>query len=348
MRESGITVGFLGYWQSNLPAERLKDFERELLEEVAAIPGVISASTTTNVPLIGGSWEHNIHVGPTEGNSKFTWVSPDYFETMGIPILLGRGFTREDKDTSQRVAVVNETFAHHFFGDANPLGQTLRTEPEPSYPSTVYEIVGIIPDTRYNDLRGATPPMTFAPASQFPARGPWVNLMIRSNNPAAIMASVKSTLAEKHPDVIAEFEDFQRDIHDGLVQERLMATLSGFFGLLAALLAMIGLYGVISYIVVTRRNEIGIRMALGASRGNVVGIILRQTLLMLALGVAIGVVLALLATQGAGTLLFGLQPNDPLTFVGASALLIAIALIASYLPAYRASRLDPMNALRYE
>jgi ABC-type antimicrobial peptide transport system permease subunit len=137
-------------------------------------------------------------------------------------------------------------------------------------------------------------------------------------------------------------------IHDGLVQERLMATLSGFFGLLAALLAMIGLYGVISYIVVTRRNEIGIRMALGASRGNVVGIILRQTLLMLALGVAIGVVLALGATQGAGTLLFGLQPNDPLTFVGASALLIAIALVASYLPAYRASRLDPMNALRYE
>jgi len=348
MRESGISVGFIGYWQSKLPEQRWKDFERELLEEVAAIPGVLNAATTTNVPLLGGSWEHNVHIGPAEGNSKFTWVSPDYFKTMGIPVLRGRGFTREDTDSSQRVAVVNETFAHHFFGDANPLGQTLRTEPEPNYPSTVYEIVGIIPDTRYNDLRGATPPMTFAPASQFPAQGPWADLMIRSENPAATIASIKSNLAEKHPDVIAEFQDFQRDIRDGLVQERLMATLSGFFGLLAALLATIGLYGVISYIVVTRRNEIGIRMALGASRGNVVGIILRQTLLMLALGIAIGIVLALVATQGAGTLLFGLQPNDPLTFVGASALLIAIALIASYLPAYRASRLDPMNALRYE
>jgi predicted permease len=348
MRESGITVGFLGYWQSNVPPERWKDFGRELLEEVAAVPGVLNVATTTNIPLVGGSWEHNVHVGASEANSKFTWVSPDYFETMGIPILRGRGFTREDKDTSQRVAVVNETFAHHFFGDANPLGQTLRTEPEPNYPSTVYEIVGIIPDTQYNDLRGATPPITFAPALQFPAHGPWVNLMIRSNNSAATIASIKSSLAERHPDIVTNFEDFQRDIHDGLVQERLMATLSGFFGLLAALLAMIGLYGVISYIVITRRNEIGIRMALGASRSNVVGIILRQTLMMLALGIAIGIVLALLATRGAGTLLFGLQPNDPLTFVGASALLIAIALIASYLPAYRASRLDPMNALRYE
>ena len=127
-----------------------------------------------------------------------------------------------------------------------------------------------------------------------------------------------------------------------------MATLSGFFGALAALLTTIGLYGVISYIVVMRRNEIGIRMALGASRGNVVGIVLRQTLTLLAVGVTVGVVLALATTRSAGSLLFGLRPNDPFTFAGASLLLIGVALTASFIPAQRASRVDPMVALRYE
>jgi ABC-type antimicrobial peptide transport system permease subunit len=163
-----------------------------------------------------------------------------------------------------------------------------------------------------------------------------------------MMAAVKRALAAKHPDVIAEFTDFQKQIRDDLVGERLMAMLSGFFGLLATLLAIIGLYGVISYIVVMRRNEIGIRMALGASRRNVVGVILRQTFVLLALGIAVGVVLALAVTRGASSLLYCLQPNDPLSFVGSSALLIGVALPASFVPAHRASRVDPMVALRYE
>jgi predicted permease len=349
MRESGITEAFLGFWQSNLPRERWADFQRELLDEVRSVPGVLKAATTTNVPLSGGSWEHGIHIGSQDGNSKFTWVSPDYFETMGIPIIRGRSFAREDTASSQRVALVNENFIHRYSSGADPIGQTLRTSPEPDYPATVYEIVGIIPDTRYNDLRGETPPMTFAPASQFPGQGPWTSVMIHSNlPPAAVAEAAKRAIAGKHPDVVTEFIDFQREIRDGLVEERLMAMLSGFFGLLAVLLAVVGLYGVISYIVVMRRNEIGIRMALGASRGDVVGIIVRQTLVLLALGVAVGVMLALAAVRSASSLLFGLQPNDPLTFAAASALLVTIALIASFLPARRASRVDPMVALRYE
>jgi predicted permease len=349
MRESGITEGFLGFWQSNLPKERWADFQRELLDEVRSVPGVLNAATTTNAPLLGSSWEHGIRVGSQDGNSKFTWVSPDYFETMGIPVIQGRSLTRQDTASSQRVALVNETFVRRYLSGANSIGQTLRTSPEPDYPATVYEIVGVIPDTKYNDLRGQTPPMTFAPASQFPGQGPWTSVMIRSNlAPAAVAAAAKRVIAEKHPDVVTQFADFQREIRDGLVEERLMATLSGFFGLLAALLAVVGLYGVISYIVAMRRNEIGIRMALGASRGDVVGIIVRQTLVLLALGVAVGVVLALAAVRSASSLLFGLEPNDPLTFVAASALLVTIALIASFLPARRASRVDPMVALRYE
>jgi predicted permease len=349
MRESGITEAFLGFWQSNLPRERWADFQRELLEEVRSVPGVLNAATTTNVPLSGGSWEHGIRIGSQEGNSKFTWVSPDYFETMGIPVLRGRRFTPEDTASSQRVALVNETFIRRYLSGANPIGQTLLTSPEPDYPATVYEIVGVIPDTKYNDLRGQAPPMTFAPASQFPNQGPWTSVMIHSNlNSAAITAAAKRVIAEKHPDVVTQFADFQREIRDGLVEERLMATLSGFFGLLAALLAVVGLYGIISYIVAMRRNEIGIRMALGASRRNVVAIIVRQTLVLLALGVGVGVVLALAAVRSASSLLFGLQPNDPFTFAAASALLVTIALFASFLPARRASRVDPMVALRYE
>jgi predicted permease len=349
MRESGITEAFLGFWQSNLPRERWADYQRELLDEVRSVPGVLNAATTTNAPLLGSSWEHGIHIGSQEGNSKFTWVSPDYFETMGIRVIQGRGLTRDDTASSQRVALVNETFVRRYLSAANPIGQTLRTSPEPDYPATVYEIVGVIPDTKYNDLRGQTPPMTFAPASQFPGQGPWTVVMIHSNlAPAAVAAAAKRIIAEKHPDVVTQFADFQREIRNGMVEERLMAMLSGFFGLLAVLLAVVGLYGVISYIVAMRRNEIGIRMALGATRGNVVAIIVRQTLVLLALGVAVGVVLALAAVRTASSLLFGLQPNDPLTFAAAAILLATIALVASFLPARRASRVDPMVALRYE
>jgi predicted permease len=349
MRERGITVAFLGYWQSNLPRERWPSFQRELLEEVQAVPGVQSAATTTRVPLDGGSWEHGVRVGSLEGTSKFTWVSPDYFATMGIPIVTGRGLTNEDKASSPRVAVVNQTFVRRFLSGTDPIGQTLLTIEEPDYPATRYEIVGVIPNTRYSSLRDETPPMAFAPATQFPAQGPWSSVVIYSNLPLeTIMAGVKHSLGVKHPDVIMEFHDFQKQILDGLVMERVMATLSGFFGLLAAMLAAIGIYGVLSYIVVMRRNEIGIRMALGANRISVLNLVFRQTALLLAVGVSIGVVVALTAAQGAASLLFGLRANDPATFVGASALLIVVAMLACYLPARRAMRVDPMVALRYE
>src|SRR5215469_13088650 len=349
MRERGISVVFLGYWQSNLPRERWAGFQRELLEEVQAVPGVQGAATTTRVPLDGGSWEHGVRVGSAEGTSKFTWVSPDYFVTMSIPIITGRGFTNDDQASSPRVAVVNQTFVHRFLPGMDPIGQTLLTIAEPDYAATKYQIVGMIPDTRYSSLREETPPMAFAPATQFPAQGPWSTLVIYSSlPPETLMAAVKHSLGAKHPDVILEFHDFQKQIRDGLVMERVMATLSGFFGLLAAMLAAIGIYGVLSYIVVMRRNEIGIRLALGADRTSVLKLVFRQTALLLAVGVAIGVVVALATAQGAASLLFGLRANDPVTFLGASALLIVAALLACYLPARRAMQVNPMVALRYE
>src|SRR5207249_1582359 len=200
------------------------EFQRELLDEVRSIPGILGAATTTNVPLLGSSWGHGIHIGPVEGSSRFTWVSAGYFQTMGIPLLRGRDFNQNDTGASQRVAVVNQTFVRQFLGGADPIGKTLRTKPEPNYPSTVYEIVGVIPDTQYNDLRGETPPMTFAPASQYPAPGPWCVMMIYSSlAPAMAIAGVRHRIAEKHPEIVMEFSDFQTRIRDGLVRERLMA-----------------------------------------------------------------------------------------------------------------------------
>jgi len=349
MRESGLTVAFLGFWQSNVPQERWGSFERELADEIRAIPGVRSAATTTHVPLEPGSWTLGIRVGAIDGDSKFTWVSPEYFSTMDVPVSRGRGFRQSDTAQSPRVALVNETFVRHYIGSVDPIGQTVRTSPEPNYPATVYEIIGVIPDTQYNDLRSETPPIAYAPASQFPGQGPWGQVMIRSDFATPVLAeTIKRAVSAKHPDVLMQFSDFQQQIRDGLIQERLMAALSGFFGFLAILLTAVGLYGVISYTVLMRRNEIGIRMALGASRHVVVGNILRQTLALVVFGIAIGVVLALLAIRGASSMLFGLQPNDLPTFVGAAVLLAVIALAASLWPAQRAARVDPMVALRYE
>ncbi len=349
MRESNITIAFVSFQKSNIAPDRYEDFQRQLLEEVRSIPGVLNASTTTNVPLIGGSWGHHIYIGSTEGPSKFTWVSPSYFETMGIPLITGRGFNKNDTSGSLRVAVVNETFVRRYLGKINPIGQTLRTGQEPGYPSTVYQIVGVIPDTKYNNLRDEIPPMAFAPASQYPAPKPWIAMVIYSHqDPTAVLSTLKSGLGQKHPEIIADGGDFQHWIRDGMVQERVMAMLSGFFGVLAALLAMVGLYGVTSYLVENRRPEIGVRMALGANRWQVVRMVMSDAWGLLFIGVIIGMVLSLIAGRGATSLLFGLKPNDPLTLVAASLLLAAIATLASFVPARRASKLDPMIALRYE
>jgi predicted permease len=348
LRQKGITVAFVGM-PGEMSKERLEGFQRELLEEVQSIPGVRSAGSTTNVPLFGGSWTHAVKVGAAQGSSKFTWVSAQYFETMGVPLLAGRIFNPGDTASSTRVAIVNQTFVKTFCGGTEPLGQTLRTGAEPNYPSTVYEIVGVIPDTKYDGLRGNIPPMAFAPNVQFPGLGPWASLMIHSDVPsAAVAANLKSRLGQKFPGMVVDVLDFQARIQDGLVRERMMAILSGFFGGLAAILAMVGLYGVVSYIVARRRNEIGIRMALGARKEQVVGMVMRDATRLLLFGIAIGGVLSLAATRSAGTLLFGLKPYDPLTMTAAAVLLGAIAVGASYVPARRAANLDPMAALRHD
>jgi predicted permease len=347
--EKGVLITIADFRRLNLPSTRYASYIRELLAAIKTLPQVESSATSTQIPLSGDSWNLGVRVNGTEGSSKFAWVSPGYFETMRIPLLSGRAFTDLDTRTSPHVAVVNEAFTRKYLPGVSAIGKTFHTNAELNYPDLEYEIIGVMKDTKYDDLREPTPPVAFAPGDQFPDLGAGVVIFTRlSSPPSAAIAGVKEKLSEISPTIKLEFRVLQTDIENGLNRERLMAMLSGFFGALAALLAMIGLYGLISYIVATRKNEIGIRMALGAHRRDVIGIVLRQTLTLLGVGLAAGLVLAIAAARFADSLLYGLRSNDPLTLLCATGFLVAVALIASYVPAYRASRVDPMHALRYE
>jgi predicted permease len=348
-RQKGIVVTTLSWLKMNLSPEHSLLFTRELLDQVRSTPQVDSAATSTRA-LFSGNWSSTITVEGLQGSSKFTWVSPGYFQTLQIPFLSGRDFNDRDLTTSTRVAVVSQTFVHKFLNGSEPIGKLIRTAPEPYFPAATYEIVGVVRDTKYEGLREeVTPPEAFAPASQYPFPAWWTEVILRSYAPPAqIISAIRGKFAQAYPNMVVESNVLERVIQESLVRERMMALLSGFFGLLAALLAMIGLYGIISYIIEARKKEIGIRMSLGASRVDIISGILTQTVHMLAAGVGAGLLLAVAAARGARSLLFGLHANDPLSLIAAAAFLVAVALAASYIPARRASRTDPMIALRYE
>jgi hypothetical protein len=270
---------------------------------------------------------------------------------MGISLLDGRGFDDRDRSSSPRVAIVNQMFVRQFLGGASPIGRVLRTSPEPNYPATDYEIVGVVADTKYNDLRGESYPIAFAPAGQYPTLGPSATLLIHAETaPAATMAAVKRAMATVLPGAFLQQVVFEERIRERMVQERVVAMLAGFFGVLATVLAMIGLYGLIAYLVALRRNEIGIRLALGARPAEIVAMVVRDAGRLLVVGLGIGVLLALIAgrTANSTSLLFGLTPYDPSTLAGASLLLGAIAGVACLVPARRASKLDALEVLRHE
>jgi predicted permease len=346
MRHQGISIGNFRFPES-ISEDRFDDFRRELLSEIMSVPGVVNAGTTTHTPLIGGSWSHGVRMGAIQAGAQFTWVSPAYLDAMGIRIVRGRGFTLRDTRSSPRVAIVNQKFVQRFVGTTDPIGQTLRTDPEPGYPSTVFEIVGVIPDTQYNDLRSETRSIVFVPDSQHPSPGPGATIMIHSSVPPDVaVASIRQRVATVYPGMISEFSNFQSRIEDGLLRERLLALLAGFFGALAVILTVIGLYGMLSYAVAQRRPEIGVRIALGALRLHVIGLVMREAGWLLVTGVIFGTMFALVAGRTASTLLFGVKPNDPVTLVAACLLLTMIAAVASFFPARRASHIDPAQMLR--
>lgn len=347
--DSGLLLASIDLSGLHMPPKRQEAFRRNLEEQVRAIPQVQSAAISDHIPLDGSSWTLEVHIEGEKGASKFTWVSPRYFQTLQTPLLAGRDFNNHDTRGSLPVVIVNQTFVRKYLRGVNPIGRTLRTVAEPDYPEAEYEIVGVVKDAKYESLREKIPPQSFAPVTQAPHQGAWVNLFVRSSaEPSAITAAIRERVREIRPEMMPEFRPFHTEVQNGLVRERLMAWLAGFFGGLAALLVTIGLYGVVSYLVLKRKNEIGIRMALGASRYNVIGMMMRQALLLVGVGVAFGLPLSLALGQSARSLLFGMPPHDPVTLLGAVGFLIVVSVLASYLPAWRGTRLSPMTTLRDE
>jgi putative ABC transport system permease protein len=353
-RAEGVLTVSLDFARAQYPKERRMGVYREFHDQLAAIPGVVSAAQVWFTPVSGAGWNND--VGPDNttaaASGKLSFcnrVGQGYFRTMGTSLVAGREFDERDTISAPKVAIVNEMFARKFMGGGNPVGRTFHLEAEAGKPEPLFQIVGLVKNTKYYELREDFLPIAFFPITQDDDPGPGATFVLRVvGSPGGLTRAVKTTLAKFAPAIGIQFQSFSAQVEESLLRERLMATLSGGFGLLAGLLATLGLYGVIAYMVARRRNEIGVRIALGADRGQVIRLVLREALLLLGFGLTAGVMIALWAGRAASTLLFGLQPYDPLSMLAAVALLAAIALAASYAPARRAAALEPMVALRDE
>ena len=351
-RQEGVLMAQVIFRRLNLPPGDYAAFKDELLDGIQAIPGVESAALTNVIPLRdwGGAnvWMDGADAQQAK-NTSLSRVGPDYFKTLQIPLLAGRNFDARDRVGSPTVVIVNEAFARKFLNGASPVGHRFWVAATPGDPETVYEIVGLVGDTKYGDLREEFRSIAYYADAQDSGAGAGARVLIRSRVPQAEMvASVNRVLNEINPAITVSFQGFKPMIEATILRERLMATLSGFFGLLAVMLACIGLYGILSYGVASRTNEIGIRMALGAQARNVRWLILREAFLLLVAGVAVGLPMTFAVTRLAKTLLFGLTPTDPVSLVLAALLMFAVAMAAGYLPARRATKVDPMVALRCE
>jgi predicted permease len=349
----GVEIASVDMSPLELPAERQPSIRRELYDRLRAVPGVVSVAETSLLPLSGSTWGNA--VWPDGGDrarrtdASFAGTSPDYFATMGVALLEGRTFDERDTLQAPRVAVVSQAFASAVFGSGRPLGRRFWCEATPDTPEQLFEVVGLVGDTAYRDLRGGRPPVAYLALSQDPEPSSVAQLLIRTEgDPRALVPSLRAAIRELHPAIVPTFRDYAGLLDGLLVRDRVVAGLSGFFGLLALLLATLGLYGVMAFVVARRTSEIGIRMALGAERAAILTMILREALALVALGLALGLTLSLALAHTVRSLVFGLEPNDPLTIGFASVVLGLVGLGASFFPARRAARLDPMAALHQE
>ncbi len=372
-RESVLLVN-VNPEQSGYKGQQLRNFYERLLTRVREFPQIHAASLAEITPLGGSRWNSSVVVEGYQRKSDekpfvdFNSVSPGYFETLGIPMLLGRDFRAQDNPavtpdpklaacsqvpTRSRwrppapVAIVNEAFAKHFFPHQNPVGRHF-TQSDKFNAGRQFEIVGVVKDSKYFDLREAVESMVYVPVWRF---GSGSNtLCIRSTvKPEQLIGAVRREVANIDPAIpVLQTLTMEDQFDNTISQERIVTTLCGFFGSLAVLLAAIGLYGVMAHSVTRRYREIGIRMALGAERGNVLWLVLRETLLMIGIGALIGLPTAFALTRLVRSFLYGLTPQDPLSIGLATAGLIAVTALAGYIPARRATKIDPMVALRYD
>jgi predicted permease len=352
-REDSILIAQLDLSRLRLPVTRRIAAKQEILDQLRGVPGAEGAAEVGIIPLSGGSIENRVWAEGEDRQSgldpNFNWVGEGYFRTLGIPRLAGRDFDKKDTTTSPKVAIVNEEFARRFGKGANPVGLRIHREATPHEPETVFEIVGMVKNSKYMELRERFRPIVYLSATQDQSPDPFEQVMIHSTLPLPMLTSrIKQAVAEKSQDISVDFIVFKTQIQESLLPEKLMAALSGFFGILAGLLTAVGLYGVISFLVARRTHEIGIRMALGAGKRQVLGSVLRETLMLTALGIGVGLPITFIVARLIASMLFGVKPDDPAALALAACALCGVSLAAAYIPARRAANVDPLVALRYE
>jgi predicted permease len=323
--------------------------------ELAALPGVTGV-TMSGVPLLAGSTSgHNVRVegferGPdTDANSRMNKGGPGFFRTMGIPLRAGRDFTDADRDGAPKVAIVNEAFARKFGLGRDAVGKRMAMDGDGTGTELDIEIVGLAADAKYDDVKADAPPLFVIPYRQHPTWGAAAWYVRTAGEPEPLLRTVAATMARLAPGLpVVELKTLPQQIRETVYIDRMIGTLSAAFAALATLLAAVGLYGVLAYTVAQRTREIGVRMALGADARRVRGMVLRQVGLMTLVGGVAGIAAALGLGRAAQSLLYQLEGHDPAVVMIATAVLALVALSAGYIPALRASRVDPMQALRYE
>ena len=349
-RSEGVLLVSVYAWQSGIPSGEFVPFADRIRTAVAGLPGVADAGLSQIIPVSGASWRSEFEIpgaGGGRGQAFVHIVTPGWLSVYRTPLIAGRDILDRDRAESPPVALVNRAFARKFFGENNALGQTVRSTGIYLAPM---EVVGIVEDAVYRDRREDHAPTIYVPFPQGmkAVKAPQAILSIRAaaGPPSRLASAVAAAIARIDPTVTLRIRTLSDQIDRALVRERLVAMLSGFFGALALLLAAIGLYGVTSHAVARRRAEIAVRMALGADAARVVRMMLGRVAGLVLAGVLAGSAAAAWASRFVASLLYGLKPGDPLTIAGAASLLVAISLLAAYLPARRAARIDPAKVLR--
>jgi predicted permease len=322
---------------------------RQLTERIGSLPGVQAVSLAGIIPLSGSLAQGGVVIegyepplGAKSINLNLNIVSPNYFDTLRIPILKGRDFSIHDNTEATRVAIINEAMAQRFWPNQEPIGKQFK-----SVSGEQYQIIGLVKDSKQDSLWAQSPVyyLSFLQRSNLSMKLLWRTV----NDPQNLLKAVQHEIQELDRDLpVSQSKTIQQEIGRSLEPQRTAASISSAFGLLALVLAILGLYGVMAYSVTRRRREIGIRLALGGQRNNIVTLVVKQGMVLVLVGVAIGLIGSLIVTRFISHLLYGVDANDPMIFVGSVTLLLVVAICANLVPASRAAKVDPMSALRYE